>query len=295
MIIGDNREQVIQNIENAVKSGNWNAKVEVGDPVLSLNESKDLVNNFWQEQKTIKGKINDRIGHLLFNSLTHFLTSSTTFTGLENLANLPQGGAIITANHFNQIDSLPIKHLANKTHHSLTIAIEDTNLKLPGILCYLMNYVGTIPLIQVPSYVGTEFPRHLHDALEQNSWVLIFPEQEMWWNYRKPRELKRGAYYFAAKQNVPVISTFIEIQSTAKIEKTYPNFYQTKYVVHVLPPIFPDVKLTANENSKLMMKRDYQQKVAAYEKAYQRKLNLAFTPWDIAGWRFNYQKEQNKN
>ncbi len=295
MIIGDNREQVIQNIENAVKSGNWNAKVEVGDPVLSLNESKDLVNNFWQEQKTIKGKINDRIGHLFFNSLTHFLTSSTTFTGLENLANLPQGGAIITANHFNQIDSLPIKHLANKTHHSLTIAIEDTNLKLPGILCYLMNYVGTIPLIQVPSYVGTEFPRHLHDALERNSWVLIFPEQEMWWNYRKPRELKRGAYYFAAKQNVPVISTFIEIQSTAKIEKNHPNFYQTKYVVHVLPPIFPDVKLTANENSKLMMKRDYQQKVAAYEKAYQRKLDLAFTPWDIAGWRFNYQKEQNKN
>ena len=295
MIIGDNREQVIHNIENAVKNGNWNAKVEVGDPVLSLNESKDLVNNFWQEQKTIKGKINDRIGHLFFNSLTHFLTSSTTFTGLENLANLPQGGAIITANHFNQIDSLPIKHLANKTHHSLTIAIEDTNLKLPGILCFLMNYVGTIPLIQVPSYVGTEFPRHLHDALEQNSWVLIFPEQEMWWNYRKPRELKRGAYYFAAKQNVPVISTFIEIQSTAKIEKNHPNFYQTKYVVHVLPPIFPDVKLTANENSKLMMKRDYQQKVAAYEKAYQRKLDLAFTPWDIAGWRFNYQKEQNKN
>ena len=295
MIIGDNREQVIHNIENAVKNGNWNAKVEVGDPVLSLNESKDLVNNFWQEQKTIKGKINDRIGHLFFNSLTHFLTSSTTFTGLENLANLPQGGAIITANHFNQIDSLPIKHLANKTHHSLTIAIEDTNLKLPGILCYLMNYVGTIPLIQVPSYVGTEFPRHLHDALEQNSWVLIFPEQEMWWNYRKPRELKRGAYYFAAKQNVPVISTFIEIQSTAKIEKNHPNFYQTKYVVHVLPPIFPDVKLTANENSKLMMKRDYQQKVAAYEKAYQCKLDLAFTPWDIAGWRFNYQKEQNKN
>lgn len=295
MIIGDNREQVIHNIENAVKNGNWNAKVEVGDPVLSLNESKDLVNNFWQEQKTIKGKINDRIGHLFFNSLTHFLTSSTTFTGLENLANLPQGGAIITANHFNQIDSLPIKHLANKTHHSLTIAIEDTNLKLPGILCYLMNYVGTIPLIQVPSYVGTEFPRHLHDALEQNSWVLIFPEQEMWWNYRKPRELKRGAYYFAAKQNVPVISTFIEIQSTTKIEKSHPHFYQTKYVVHVLPPIFPDVKLTANENSKLMMKRDYQQKVAAYEKAYQRKLDLAFTPWDIAGWRFNYQKEQNKN
>ena len=108
MIIGDNREQVIQNIKEAVNSGKWDAKVEVGDPVLSIKESKELVNAFWQEQKTFKGKVNNRIGHLLFNSLMHILTSSTTFTGLENLANLPQGGAIITANHFNQIDSLPI-------------------------------------------------------------------------------------------------------------------------------------------------------------------------------------------
>lgn len=294
MIIGDNREKVIQNIKEAANRGDWTAKVEVGDPVLSLAERKDLVNTFWAEQSTLKGKVNDRIGHLFFNTLTRFFTSTTKFDGLENLNNLPKGGAIITANHFNQLDSLPIKHLANKTHHRLAIAIEDTNLKLPGILCYLMNYVGTIPLVKSPSYVGTEFPRHLHDALEENNWVLIFPEQEMWWNYRKPRKLQRGAYYFAAKQNVPIISTFIEIQSTEKLEKDHPNFYQTKYIVHVLPTIYPDIKLSANENSKKMLAQDYKQKVAAYEKFYHRKLDYTFTPWDIAGWRYNYQS-QSKN
>lgn len=290
MIIGSNREQVIKNIEDAVKRKDWTAKVEVGDPVLSLQERKDLVDSFWTEQTTLKGKVNNKIGRLIFNSLTKVLAASTQFSGLENLDNLPEGGAIITANHFNQIDSLPLNYLANKTHHRLAIAIEDTNLKLPGFLCYLMNYVGTIPLIKSPSYVGLEFPRHLRDALAANKWVLIFPEQEMWWNYRKPRKFQRGAYYFAAKQNVPVISTFVEIQTTEKLEKDHPNFYQTKYVVHVLPTLYPDTKLSANENSKKMLAQDYQQKVAAYERVYHRKLDYTFTPWDIAGWRYNYGK-----
>ncbi|MDF7683446.1 lysophospholipid acyltransferase family protein [Lactobacillus sp. ESL0679] len=283
MIIGDNRERVIANIKQATERGDFNAKVEVGDPVLSLQERTTLVNSFWQTQQTFKGKLYNKVGHLFFYILTSILTASTTFTGLENL-NLPRGGAIITTNHFNQIDSLPIKHLANKTHHQLAIAIEDTNLKLPGILRYLMNYVGTIPLIKRASYISNDFPQHLHSALEKNQWVLIYPEQEMWWNYRKPRKLQRGAYYFAAKQNVPIISTFIEIQTLPKLEKAQPHFQQTKYIVHVLPLIYPDTSLDANSDSKRMMKQDYQQKVAAYERAYQRKLDYTFTPWDIAGW-----------
>ncbi|RMC26005.1 MULTISPECIES: lysophospholipid acyltransferase family protein [unclassified Lactobacillus] len=295
MIIGDNREQVIKNIKQAIARQDWDAKVEVDDPVLSLAKRQKLVKSFWEQQTHYKGKINNRIGHLVFSTLMHSLTSSTAFTGLENLTNLPQGGAIITVNHFNQIDSLPIKNLASKSHHDLKIVIEDTNLKLPGILCYLMNYVGTIPLIESPNYIGKEFPRHLHDALIQNKWILIYPEQEMWWNYRKPRPLHRGAYYFAAQQNVPVISTFIEIKTIDKLEKNHPNFYQTQYVVHVLPTIYPNFQLDVNENSKQMLAIDYQQKITAYEKIYQRKFTPNFTPWDIAGWRYNYKSDQAYN
>lgn len=289
MIIDDKREQVIQNIKAAAQRGDWNAKVEIGDPVLSLKEREDLVSAFWHEQSTFKGKANSQIGHAIFNTLIHLLTPSTKFTGLKNLQHLPQGGAIITTNHFNQIDSLPIKHLTNKAHHHLEVVIEDTNLKLPGILRYLMNSVGTIPLIKSPNYIGHEFAEHLHNAFAKNNWVLIYPEQEMWWNYRKPRQLRRGAYYFAALQNVPIISLFVEINATDKLEKKHPNFFKTQYIVHVLPIIYPDNKLTANENSKRMMKQDYQQKVTAYEESYHRQLDLSFTPWDIAGWRYNYK------
>ena len=198
---------------------------------------------------------------------------------------LPRGGAIVTSNHFDQLDALTINCLAKKMHRNLSIVIEDTNLMLPGFFKYLMNYIGTIPLVNTANYIGNDFFDHLHTALDQEKWVLIYPEQEMWWNYRKPRKLQRGAYYFAAKQNVPIISIFVEIRNTEKIEKKNPNFYQTQYIVHVLPVIFPDVTLSLKANSEKMMQKDYQQKVKAYERIYQKKLDYDFTSWDIAGWR----------
>ncbi|MBL1059125.1 lysophospholipid acyltransferase family protein [Lactobacillus sp. A27] len=285
MIFGDNREAVIKNIQKAANKRDFMAKAEIGDPQMTLDERLKLVNDYWKNRKSFSSKINNQIGHAMLTTFAKTLAGSTEFKGLENLNNLPIGGAIVTANHFNQIDSLPIKLLANKMHHQLSIVIEDTNLMLPGFFRYLMNYVGTIPLVQSASYIGNEFPKHLSNALAKNNWVLIYPEQEMWWNYRKPRKLQRGAYYFAAKQNVPVISLFIEIRDLPKIEKKDSNFYETKYIVHVLQPIFPDVSLSANENAHKMMKQDYQQKVAAYEKIYGKKLNYDFTDWDIAGWR----------
>lgn len=285
MIFGDNREAVIKNIQKAANKRDFMAKAEIGDPQMTLDERLKLVNDYWKNRKSFSSKINNQIGHAMLTTFAKTLAGSTEFKGLENLNNLPIGGAIVTANHFNQIDSLPIKLLANKMHHQLSIVIEDTNLMLPGFFRYLMNYVGTIPLVQSASYIGNEFPKHLSNALAKNNWVLIYPEQEMWWNYRKPRKLQRGAYYFAAKQNVPVISLFIEIRDLPKIEKKDSNFYETKYIVHVLQPIFPDVSLSANENAHKMMEQDYQQKVAAYEKIYGKKLNYDFTDWDIAGWR----------
>ena len=285
MIIGDNREKVIQNIKSAANKRDFTAKVEIGDPVMSLKKRLNLVNNFWNKQNNISGKFNNKIGKLMLSFFTQTLSSSTKFTGLEHLVNLPRGGAIVTSNHFDQLDALTINCLAKKMHRNLSIVIEDTNLMLPGFFKYLMNYIGTIPLVNSANYIGNDFFDHLHTALDQEKWVLIYPEQEMWWNYRKPRKLQRGAYYFAAKQNVPIISIFVEIRNTEKIEKKNPNFYQTQYIVHVLPVIFPDVTLSLKANSEKMMQKDYQQKVKAYERIYQKKLDYDFTSWDIAGWR----------
>ncbi len=49
-------------------------------------------------------------------------------------------------------------------------------------------------------------------------------------------------------------------------------------------PVYPDPEKSVKENSREMMKKDYQQKVAAYELAYGRKLTYDFEADDIAGW-----------
>ena len=284
MIIGGDRQQVIANIKTAANQRDFTAKVEVGDPVMSLNERKALVADFWEHQQHFTSRLNIHLGHLLFNALARHLSATTEIQGLDQLKGLPKGGAIITANHFNQMDALAIKRLSQSAHNKLDIVIEDTNLMLPGVLRYLMNNIGTIPLVNSPSYINNIFLGHLHRQLAVNHWVLIFPEQEMWWNYRKPRKPQRGAYYFAAKEAVPIISTFVELRSLPQLEKSDPQFYQTKYIVHVLPTIEPDMTLSVDKRSKKMMAQDYQQKVAAYEQAYNKKLDYDFTPWDIAGW-----------
>ncbi|WMJ87240.1 hypothetical protein [Anaerocolumna sp. MB42-C2] len=104
----------------------------------------------------------------------------------------------------------------------------------------------------------------------------------MWFNYRKPRPLKRGAYYYAAANQVPIISCFVEIHDIR--QKDNEQFYKTEYIMHVLKPIYPDNSKDIRENSLRMMETDYRQKREAYESAYGKKLYYEFGKDDIAGW-----------
>ena len=105
----------------------------------------------------------------------------------------------------------------------------------------------------------------------------------MWFNYRKPRPLKRGLYYYAARLNAPIISCFVEMQDLQKPDNK--QFNQIRYLVHILPIIYPQARLSDRDNSYYMMQQDYQQKKAAYEAAYQQKLTYDFETGDIVGWR----------
>lgn len=53
MIIGENRAKVIENIKAAVKKGKMHAKVELGDPILTKSERIKLVNDYWEQQKSL--------------------------------------------------------------------------------------------------------------------------------------------------------------------------------------------------------------------------------------------------
>lgn len=283
MIIGGMKQQVVANIERDAAAGQFNAKVEVADPTLTKDQQQDLLRQYLARRDTLTYRMNNHVSRRVANLATRYFNRRTEIHGLENLQGVT-GGAIVTSNHFNPLDNTVVrKTMRAAGRKRLFIVSRDTNLEMGGLIGYLMTYYDTIPISDDKEYAGRVFPQLVEQVLAKRQFLLIYPEQEMWFNYRKPRPVKRGAYYYAAKFGVPVVSCFVEIRDLPLVDNA--EFDQTRYVMHVLPTIYPSPHLSVRENSRHMMAADYQQKKAAYEAAYGKPLTYQAEPDDIAGWR----------
>ena len=282
MIIGGSKKEVIKNIKQNILDNELNKKVEVNDPKLSEEELNRVLNKFYSLRKNkIFYFLESRLAFLYVSMVARKLDKNIKIEGLENIKDINKG-AIVTSNHFNPLDNLLIRKLVKKRYKKNPfIVIQDTNLAMPGFLGYLMNSLHTIPLCKSPNYIIKTFKPELKKVLEKNNYVLIYPEEEMWFNYRLPRPCKRGAYEFACENNVPVISCFTEIIDKENDDNE--EFKEVEYIVHVLKPIYLDPSKSVRVNSKIMAEIDYKQKVEAYEKAYHKKLDYTFEFSDIAG------------
>lgn len=282
MIVGENKKEVIKNIEKAVDKKEFNQKVEISDPKLTSEEKSKIVKRYLKNRNKLTFKTKTKIAKSTISFLTKVLEKDTQIVGEENIKDI-KGGAIITSNHFNPLDNLIIQKLAKEVcKKRLYIIGQETNLAMTGMIGFFMNYSDIIPISNQISYMKKEFPEVIKEKLQKGNLILIYPEQEMWFNYKKPRPLKEGAYYFAAKNNVPIISCFVEMVETDK--KDTEEFNKVNYILHILKPIYPDANKTVKENSEIMMETDYNQKKEAYEKAYNRELNYVFEiNEDIAG------------
>ena len=105
----------------------------------------------------------------------------------------------------------------------------------------------------------------------------------MWFNYRKPRPPKNGAYFYAAKLNVPIISCFVEIVEL-DVDDTA-EFKKVKYILHILDVLYPDQNKSVRENTEKLGIRDYTLKKECYESVYGKTLTYNFENSDIAGWK----------
>ena len=281
-MVTPNREAVIENIKANAAARNLNDKVEVGDPVVTDEERKQILDHYLKVRRTPLFKIKNWVAGRAADVLTWKINKNTKIVGLENASGI-KDGAFITTNHFNPEENTEIRLLSQKMNQgNLFVISQDTNLKMKGWFGFFMYYMDIIPVSPNRKYMTEKFDELIDEAFRRKQNILIYPEQEMWFNYRKPRPLKRGAYYYAAKHNKPILPCFTEIRETTKKETE--DFYEIRYILHVLKPIYPDPEKSVHENSKEMMQQDYLEKVAAYEEAYGKKLDYTFEPWDIAGW-----------
>lgn len=287
MIIGGSKKEVIKNIETNIINKELNRKVEVNDAVLSDEEITKLINKFYKNKsKKFSYTIKHMIANMTISKYMKLLDKDITIKGLENLKDLDLSkGAIITSNHFNPLDTFIIRKLVEKVlKKDLYIVIQDTNLAMPGSLGFLMNYTNTIPVSKSPTYLAGTFKENLRKILSGGNIVLIYPEEEMWFNYRKIRPLKRGAYQYAAILNVPIISCFTKIIDTDILDNE--EFNKTIYELNVLGYLYPDKDISPRVNSINMLNEDYTWKKRSYEEAYNKSLDYNFSKDDIAGYRW---------
>lgn len=188
--------------------------------------------------------------------------------GIENFRNL-HSGAIITCNHFNAFDSFAMQlayDAAQQPKRTFYRVIREGNYtSFPGFFGYLMRNCNTLPL---SSNLGTmkKFMQGVDRLLKEGHFILIYPEQSMWWNYRKPKPLKNGAYSFAARNNVPVLPCFITMQDSDIMGED--GFYVQEYTIHIGEPIYPDPERSYRENVKYLRDSNYQLWKEIYEREY---------------------------
>ena len=285
MIIGGSKKEVIKNIETNINNNELNKKVEVGDPNLTEEEKTKYINKFYQNQKSPIYFIKNKIANKTVKKIAKEIYPNINIIGLEKLNYVDlTNGAIITSNHFNPLDSYNIRKIVEeKLHKKLYIVVQDTNLAMPGALGFLFKNIDVIPLSKSPNYIIKKFMPELKKILSKGNFVLIYPEEEMWFNYKLPRPCKRGAYQFAHELDVPVISCFVKMTDTNITDNN--EFNIVKYDVFINKVIYPEKNESIKSDSRKMAEVDYETRKKAYEDAYNKELKYEFDIKDIAGWK----------
>lgn len=186
--------------------------------------------------------------------------------GIEHLNNLTTG-AVITCNHFSPLDSfaMQVAYEASTCHKKrklFRVIREGNYTSFPGFYGMLMRNCNTLPLSSNMAAMK-EFMDGVEYQLRKGNLVLVYPEQSLWWNYRKPKPLKRGAFTFAAKAGVPVIPIFIAQEDSSDIGPD--GFPIQEMTIFVLDPIYPNTEQHPITASKDMMEANY----AAWKKTYE--------------------------
>lgn len=88
----------------------------------------------------------------------------------------------------------------------------------------------------------------------------------MWWNYRKPKPLKPGAFDMAVKNQVPVVPCFITLKDSKHIGPD--GFPVQEYTPHIGKPIYPDASFGRIAAREKLCRENYAFFRETYESVY---------------------------
>lgn len=260
------RAKILAKIEQYEREGKWDQDVE-DDPPYTLLKPGDVDFYHKHHRTRLKAWFANIYSFNFFNKLIKKgVIVIDGYEGVEILRRM-KTGAVITSNHFNPFDSIPLHKAVKKNAPTKKLfkVIREGNYTFPGIFGFFMRNCNTLPLA-ADFDVLKEMMGATDYYLRKGHFVLVYAEQSMWWNYRKPKPLKIGAFKFAAKAGVPVIPTFITMRDTDK--KDQDGYPIQAYTLHILDPIYPESDGPINEIANKMKAENERVWKECYEKSY---------------------------
>ncbi len=271
--VSNGRRQVLERIEDYERQGRFHEPVEEDPPAPELLPNKvDYLNKKCSSRfKTwLANVIADKY---FLNLIKKDVMVIDGVTGEEHLGVLA-GGAMLTCNHFSAFDNYIVFHCIRKAlpnKYLYKIIREGNYTNFPGLYGFFFRHCNTLPLSSNRRTM-INFMSSVNELLKRGESVLIYPEQEMWWNYKKPRPYKVGGFKMAYRAGVPVLPTFITMQDdpTRLDGDGYPV---QRHTLHIMPPVYPDLSLGEKLGAEKMMNDAYAACVKKYEEVYGVKLS----------------------
>lgn len=224
--------------------------------------------------------LNEKLGSRIKNRIANYLGSRffdkmmksgeliiKEVRGIENFTAV-QGGKIVTCNHFSITDNYAVwvalrEHMGGRLLYKVIREGNYTNPPKP--FGFIMRHCNTLPLSSRISTIK-KFMRACEVLLGRGETILIYPEQSMWWNYRKPKPMQDGAFTLAVRNKVPVVPIFITMEDGAALDSD--GFPVQEYTVHILPAIYPENGISGAAAREKMRKENYEGWVKVYEDFY---------------------------
>mgnify|MGYP004535343889 FL=1 len=264
------RLEVLEKIDKLEREGKFDIDVENDPPTIELTpDNVDYLRKSGTSK--LKRKVANKIGKkFLKKMIKKNKLIIKEIRGIENLKNV-KTGAMITCNHFNPFDSFTIEKVfrSTKQHRSkklYKVIREGNYTNFPGFYGFLFRNADTLPLSSNKRTM-VNFMKAVDVILKKGDFILIYPEQSMWWNYRKPKPLKDGAFKMATRSNVPVVPIFITMEDSDIIGED--GFPIQEYTVNIEKPIYPDPEKSEKENTVMMKDKNYEVWKKIYEDFYQ--------------------------
>jgi len=266
--------ELLRRIAELEKNKQWDKDVEDDPETYPLMPDKiDYLNEKFSSK--IKNKIANVAGSRFFDKMiAKRQLIIKEVRGIENFTAV-KGGKIVTCNHFSVCDNYAVwvalrDFMGGKMLYKVIREGNYTNPPKPFGL--FMRHCNTLPLSSQTATMK-KFLKAVKVLLERGETILIYPEQSMWWNYRKPKPMQDGAFTLAVRNKTAVVPIFITMEDSDVLDGD--GFFVQEYTINILPAIYPDESLSNSEAKEKMKKENYEAWVKVYEDFY--KTPLVYT------------------